>query len=148
YTLAEALNARGFTTTGIALGWDIYRREGAWNLRLLRIVYPFPFQNIIVAEARERGVDPFLAAALIRQESMFNPRARSPVGALGLMQVMPATGRTLARTLGITRFKDDLLTQAELNVHFGMAYLADQLRAYDNRLDAVLAAYNAGPTRV
>ncbi|HEX6309084.1 MAG TPA: transglycosylase SLT domain-containing protein [Longimicrobiales bacterium] len=148
YDLAEALNSRGFTTQGIALGWDIYRREGAWNLRLLRIVYPFPFQNIIIAEARERDVDPFLAAALIRQESMFNPRARSPVGALGLMQVMPATGRTLARRLGINRFREELLTQAELNVHFGMAYLADQLKAYDNRLDAVLAAYNAGPTRV
>jgi soluble lytic murein transglycosylase len=148
YALAESLNSRGFTSQGIALGWDIYRREGAWNTRLLRIVYPFPYRNIIVAEARERNVDPFLAAALIRQESMFNERARSPVGALGLMQVMPATGQTLARRLGIPRFKPEMLTQAELNVHFGMAYLADQLRAYDNRLDAVLAAYNAGPTRV
>lgn len=148
YDLAEALNERGFTTQGIGLGWDIYRREGAWNMRLLRIVYPFPFQNFVIAEARERGVDPFLAAALIRQESMFNPRARSPVGALGLMQVMPATGKTLARQLGITRFRDDLLTQPELNVHFGMAYLADQLSSYGDRLDAVLAAYNAGPTRV
>src|SRR5690606_33409895 len=148
YSLAEALNERGFTTQGIGLGWDIYRREGAWNLRLLRIVYPFPFRNIVIAEARERNVDPFLAAALIRQESMFNPRARSPVGALGLMQVMPATGRSLARRLGVGRFREDLLTQPELNVLFGMAYLADQLRSYDNRLDAVLAAYNAGPTRV
>jgi soluble lytic murein transglycosylase len=148
YSLAEALNSRGFTTQGVALGWDIYRREGAWNLRLLRIVYPFPFQNIVIAEARERDVDPFLAAALIRQESMFNPRARSPVGAIGLMQVMPATGRSLARQLGVNRFNDDLLLQPELNIHFGMAYLADQLRNYGDRLDAVLAAYNAGPTRV
>jgi soluble lytic murein transglycosylase len=148
YALAEALNSRGFTTQGVALGWDIYRREGAWNLRLLRIVYPFPFQNFVIAEARDRGVDPFLAAALIRQESMFNPRARSPVGALGLMQVMPATGRSLARRLGVPRFNDDLLMQPELNIHFGMAYLADQIRNYGDRLDAVLAAYNAGPTRV
>lgn len=148
YTLAEALNSRGFTTQGIGIGRDIYRREGAWNLRLLRIVYPFPFRNVIMAEARERGVDPFLAAALIRQESMFNPRARSPVGALGLMQVMPATGRSLARSLGVSRFSEDMLTQPELNVHFGMAYLADQIRNYGDRLDAVLAAYNAGPTRV
>ena len=148
YTLAEELNERGFTTQGIGLGWDIYRREGAWNLRLLRIVYPFPFRNIVIAEARDRDVDPFLAAALIRQESMFNPRARSPVGALGLMQVMPATGRTLARRLGVTRFDEDLLLQPELNIHFGMAYLADQLASYGDRLDAVLAAYNAGPTRV
>jgi soluble lytic murein transglycosylase len=148
YTLAEALNARGFTTQGVALGWDIYRREGAWNLRLMRIVYPFPFQNIVIAEARERNVDPFLAAALIRQESMFNPRARSAVGALGLMQVMPATGRSLARSLGVTRFTEELLLQPEVNIHFGMAYLADQLSSYGERLDAVLAAYNAGPSRV
>jgi soluble lytic murein transglycosylase len=148
YSLAEALNERGFTTQGIGLGWDIYRREGAWNLRLLRIVYPFPFRNIVIAEARDRDIDPFLAAALIRQESMFNPRARSPVGALGLMQVMPATGRTLARSLGVSRFNEDMLLTPELNIHFGMAYLADQLGNYGDRLDAVLAAYNAGPTRV
>lgn len=148
YTLAEELNERGFTSQGIALGWEIYRREGAWNRRLLRIVYPFPFRQVIVAEARERGVDPFLAAALIRQESMFNPRARSPVGALGLMQVMPATGSSLARNLGITGFREDMLLQPEFNVVFGMSYLADQLRSYGNRLDVVLAAYNAGPGRV
>ncbi|MEX1182500.1 MAG: transglycosylase SLT domain-containing protein [Gemmatimonadota bacterium] len=148
YTLAEALNVRGFTTAGIGLGWEIYRREGAWNLRLLRIVYPFPFRNVIVAEARDRDVDPFLAAALIRQESMFNPRARSPAGALGLMQVMPTTGATLARSLGVRDFSPDLLLKPELNVHLGMAYLADQLRTYGLRLDVVLAAYNAGPGRV
>jgi len=147
YTLAEALNERGFTNAGINLGWEIRRREGAWNARLLRIVYPFPFRNVIVAEARDRDVDPYLAAALIRQESMFNPSARSPVGALGLMQVMPQTGATLARRLGVSRFNPDMLTRPELNVHFGMAYLADQLRTW-GRLDAVLAAYNAGPTRV
>ena len=148
YTLAEALNERGFVTAGILLGREIRRREGAWNARLLRIVYPFPFRAIIEAEARDRGVDPFLAAALIRQESMFNPTARSGVGALGLMQVMPATGASLARRLGVAGFKPDMLTRPELNVHFGMAYLADQLRSYGGRLDLVLAAYNAGPGRV
>jgi soluble lytic murein transglycosylase len=148
YSLAESLNERGFTSAGVSLGWDIYRREGAWNVRLLRIVYPFPYRNVIVAEARERNVDPFLAAALIRQESMFNPKARSAVGALGLMQVMPQTGRSLARRLGIARFDPEMLTQPELNVMFGMTYLADQLRTYGNRLDVVLAAYNAGPGRV
>jgi soluble lytic murein transglycosylase len=148
YTLAETLNERGFTTSGVALGREIYRREGAWNLRLLRIVYPFPFRNIITAEALERNVDPFLAVALIRQESMFNAAARSPAGALGLMQVMPRTGQALARSLGVPRFRPELLTQPELNVHFGTAYLADQLRAYGNRVDVVLAAYNAGPGRV
>jgi soluble lytic murein transglycosylase len=148
YTLAEALNARGASTVGIGLGWDIYRREGAWNPRLLRIIYPFPFREIVVAEARERGVDPFLAAALIRQESMFNPRALSGAGAIGLMQVMPETGATLARGLGVRRFDPDMLRRGEFNVHLGMRYLADQLAEYDGRLPVVLSAYNAGPTRV
>src|SRR5690606_24132368 len=97
YALAEAFNARGFTLTGIRIGWDIYRREGAWNLRLLRIIYPFPYRDLILAEAAERGLDPFLVAGLIRQESMFNPTIVSPAGAIGLMQIMPATGRSLAR---------------------------------------------------
>jgi soluble lytic murein transglycosylase len=148
YALAEALNERGFTHQGIAIGREIHRREGAWNARLLRIVYPFPFRNIIMAEARERNVDPFLAAALIRQESTFNPIARSPVGALGLMQVMPQTATGLARRLAIPRFRTELLTQPELNVVFGTTYLADQLDIWGNRLDVVLAAYNAGPGRV
>jgi soluble lytic murein transglycosylase len=148
YALAEALNERGFTHSGVTIGREIHRREGAWNLRLLRIVYPFPFRNIIMAEAREQNVDPFLAAALIRQESLFNPGARSPVGALGLMQVMPQTGQSLARRLAISRFRAELLAQPELNVLFGTTYLADQLRVYGHRLDAVLAAYNAGPGRV
>jgi soluble lytic murein transglycosylase len=148
YSLAELLNERGFTSAGVALGREIHRREGAWNMRLLRIVYPMPFRSIILAEARERNIDPFLVAALIRQESMFNPTARSPVGAVGLMQVMPKTGAAIARQLRIPRFRTDMLLQPELNVTFGSIYLAEQLRVYGDRLDAVLAAYNAGPGRV
>jgi soluble lytic murein transglycosylase len=148
YALAEALNARGFTSYGISLGWDIYRREGAWNARLLRIIYPFPFREMVSAEATERGVDPFLAAALIRQESNFSAGAVSPVGAIGLMQVMPSTGRTLARSLEIERFSPVMLKQAEVNIHLGMIHLADQLRTYRGRLPVVLAAYNAGSGRI
>ena len=148
YSLAEALNARGETVTGIAIGWDIHRREGGWNPRLLRVIYPLPFRELIVAEARDLGVDPFLAAALIRQESMFNPRAVSGAGAIGLMQVMPQTGATLARELGVRRFSADMLKRPEVNVHFGMQHLADQLAAYDGRLTFVLSAYNAGGSRI
>lgn len=148
YDLAEALNERGFTSAGVALGRAIQRREGAWNVRLLRIVYPFPYRSIIMAEARDRDIDPFLVVALIRQESMFNAQARSPVGALGLMQVMPRTGTAIARNLRIPRFQTAMLTQPELNIIFGTTYLAEQLRTWNDRVDAVLAAYNAGPGRV
>lgn len=148
YALAEAFNARGFTLTGIRIGWDIYQREGAWNLRLLRIIYPFPYRNLIVAEAAERGLDPFLVAGLIRQESMFNPTIVSPAGAIGLMQIMPATGRSLARATDLGRFRDDLLERPEINLHLGMAYMTELIGRFGNRIGAALAAYNAGPHRV
>jgi soluble lytic murein transglycosylase len=147
HSLAEELNERGLTTVGISIGWELQRAAG-WNDRLLRIIYPFPFRGLIVDEARRRGVDPFLAAGLIRQESMFHATAVSPAGAVGLMQVMPQTGSAVARSLGIQRFTPDMLTRPEINVQLGMLYLADQLRSYEDRIDAVLAAYNAGPQRV
>ncbi|MBI4545523.1 MAG: transglycosylase SLT domain-containing protein [Gemmatimonadetes bacterium] len=148
YALAEAFNARGHTFTGIQLGWEVYRREGIWNHRLLRIVYPFVYRNLILAEARERQLDPFLLAGLIRQESMFNAGIASPAGAIGLMQLMPATGRVLARSLGVDGFEPGMLTRPELNVHFGAAYVTELLQRFGNRLPRVLAAYNAGPHRV
>jgi soluble lytic murein transglycosylase len=147
YALAEALNERGLTGAGISIGWDLQRR-GGWNDRVIRIIYPFPYRQLILAEAAQRGVDPFLAAGLIRQESMFNASAISPAGAVGLMQVMPETGSAVARGLGIDRFTPDMLSRAEVNAYIGMAYLADQIRTYGDRTDAVLAAYNAGPHRV
>lgn len=147
YELAEALNRAGHTMAGIEMGWELFRGHG-WDDRLLRIIYPFPFRSIIVAEARERGVDPFVAAGLIRQESMFAADAVSPAGAIGLMQVLPSTGRSLARQLGVRRFSRDMLKHAEYNAHLGMKYLADQLRSFDARLPVVLAAYNAGPHRI
>jgi soluble lytic murein transglycosylase len=79
---------------------------------------------------------------------MFNATALSPVGAIGLMQVMPETGRAIAAANGIVEFSPAMLYNPEVNVRLGMAYLADQLRTYGSRVDAVLAAYNAGPHRV
>lgn len=148
YALAEAFNARGYTFAGIKLGWEIYRGEGVWNRRLLRIIYPFPYQHIIMAEARERGIDPFLVAGLIRQESMFNATIKSPVGAVGLMQIMPTTGEYLARTAGLSAFSTALLERPEINLHLGVAYVAELMGRFGKRLTSVLAAYNAGPHRV
>lgn len=148
YALAEAFNERGHTMTGIRLGWEIYRREGAWNPRLLRIIYPFPYRTLIMAEAREKGLDPFFVAGLIRQESTFSATIKSPVGAVGLMQIMPATGNALARSAGLKEFGPEHLENAELNVHLGTSYLAELLARYGNRAAPALAAYNAGPNRL
>lgn len=149
YALAEALNKRGETYTAIRIGWDIHAREGAWNRRLLKIIYPFPYQSIIMAEAAERGLDPYLVAGLIRQESMFHPSIASPAGAIGLMQIMPATGRDLAKQAGINSYDESLLEQPEVNLHLGTIYLAELIRRFGaDRVVSALAAYNAGPHRV
>lgn len=148
YLVAEALNVRGMTFPGIRVGRAIQEREGAWNERLLRIVYPFPYRDIIVAEATEQGLDPYLVAGLIRQESMFDAAITSWAGAEGLMQIMPRTGAGLARGAGIGDFDTGMLHRPEINVHLGTRYFANMIDRFDGRLAPALAAYNAGPNRV
>jgi soluble lytic murein transglycosylase len=149
YALGEAYHARDQTFNGIRLGRELLRRQGgAWNRQLLQLVYPFPYREDVIRHARANGLDPYLVAGLIRQESMFNTRARSPVGALGLMQVMPQTGTTIARNLGIGGFQPARLTDPSINLRIGTRYLADQIRSHNGRLVDAIAAYNAGPQRV
>ena len=88
-----------------------------------------------------------LALAIARQESEFNPDAQSPVGALGLMQVMPATGKAVAKDLGISYSTKSLGGDWEYNARIGTAYLADMLERYDGSALLAAAAYNAGPHR-
>lgn len=145
--LAEELIARGRTIDGINLGWAL-RGEGLpWDERLLRVTFPFPYQDLVRREAEEWGIDPFIMAALIRQESAFKADIVSHAGAIGLMQVMPPTGAELARTHGPDGFRADNLTTPEVNLHLGSAFFRDMSRRYENDLPLVLSAYNAGPTR-
>ena len=145
--LAEGFNLRDRTLTGINLGWAARREGQPWTDRLVRIVYPFPYQELVRREAQEVGVDPLLLAALIRQESAFVPDIVSSAGAIGLMQVMPATGRDLARSLGVANFTSETLESPEINLHLGARFLVDQLERYGPQLPLVLSAYNAGPAR-
>jgi soluble lytic murein transglycosylase len=148
YAFAERMHAAGQTQRAISLGRQIQRQRGAWDQRLLRIVYPLPFSEIIRAEAMRQKVDPFLAAALIRQESAFNPRATSVAGARGLMQIMPRTGEKLARTVALPRFKAARLYEPRLNIQLGMQHLQMLLQTHSGRLPHVLSACNAGPHRL
>jgi soluble lytic murein transglycosylase len=146
--LARELNARGFTREGINLGWELQRDGRVMDTQLLAAVYPFPYREILVPEAREQGVDPFLLAGLIRQESAFWVRARSRADARGLMQVLPSTGRELARVRGPRGFDpDDHLFVAEINIHLGVGFFTDMRRRFGEDLPLILSAYNAGPTR-
>lgn len=147
YALAEALAARGYSQGAIRIGLSL-QGSGPPNLRLLQILYPFPYRTLISEEARDRGIDPAIVAALIRQESMFEARITSPAGARGLMQIMPATGEQLAEAVGIERWDPELLYQPEINVHLGTRYVAQFMDEYDGSLPSVFSAYNAGPHRV
>ena len=146
--VADALIERGFSIAGINVGRGLVRGGAPQTKRLLRVLYPFPYRELVTREAYERGIDPIFLAALIRQESAFTPKIHSPAGAIGLMQVMPATGRALARSQGIRGFTAASLETAEINLHLGTSFWIDMERRYgDGELPLVLSAYNAGPTR-
>lgn len=145
--LASALIERGRTIDGINLGWALLSDEGSWDQEILRVAYPFPYRELVRREAAEWGVDPFMMAAIIRQESAFKADIVSHAGAIGLMQVMPPTGAELARTHGPRGFTRASLTRPEVNLHLGAAFFVDMSRRYDDDLPLVLSAYNAGPTR-
>lgn len=145
--LSRALLENGFGQEAVRLGWSAHSRLlGRWSLSVLRAIYPLAFEDIILAEARERRIDPHLVAAVVRQESAFDPTVISRAGARGLLQIMPYTGRWLADRLSIADYSDDVLFHPELNIYMGTAYFADLRRRYED-LQLTLIAYNAGPTR-
>ena len=147
YDFADALIAGGFPLQAIVIGRRLRAEEGHWNLRLLRIVHPFPHREIIVREAAERGLDPFFVAGLIRQESAFDAGIESSAGAVGLMQLMPPTAREVATGLGLT-YSRDALADPETNLRLGITYLASMVRRFEGKPEDVLSAYNAGPGRM
>lgn len=111
-------------------------------------LFPMPYQTDVVRNARQLGLDPFMVAALIRQESEFNPQALSHANAYGLTQVMPGTGRQLAKRLGVRRFSNRMLFEPSTNLKLGTYYLRTMLDKWGGKWEETLAAYNAGPTRV
>ena len=110
------------------------------------IFFPLIAWTTIKQEAKHYGVDPYIAAGLIRQESVFNPNAISRVGARGLMQVMPATGQLISKRQGIGTISAADLYNPALNIKIGMNYLAQMLGQF-GRIEYAAAAYNAGPSR-
>lgn len=115
--------------------------------RFLQMYYPLRYEEEIRKAAEENDLDPYLVMALIRQESAFNPDARSSVGAIGLMQIMPATGRELGNRLYKT-FNEARLSNPEVNLELGSHYLKRVLNLLDNQTQIALAGYNGGPYRM
>ena len=110
-------------------------------------IYPLKHGESLKAASLRENLDPALVAALVCQESTFDERARSVVGARGLMQIMPYTGKPLARELGV-RFTPKILNEPETSLTFGTRYFRQMMERFDSRPEAALAAYNAGPHRV
>lgn len=111
---------------------------------LLKMAYPTPYADLINAFGQEYGVDPFLFLALVRQESRFDPEAQSWVGALGLTQVMPATGAEIAAAIGPADYRHDMLRRPALSIRFGMWYLGHLLDLCEGDWIAAIASYNGG----
>ena len=120
-------------------------RAGAFDRLDLR--FPVAWEEEATAAAREHGIDPALVLATIRMESAFRPRARSPAGALGLMQIMPATGRQIARAVGLRGSGAPALLDPDENIRLGAAYLRQLLDRLHGHPALASAAYNAGPNR-
>ncbi len=112
---------------------------------LRHLAYPLAYADLLSREAQAYDLDPLLLAALIRQESLFEPVAESYAGARGLGQVMPATGEGIARNLSMDGFVLDDLYRPWVSVRFGAYYLSLQLSRFDNQVLMGLAAYNGGP---
>jgi soluble lytic murein transglycosylase len=104
-------------------------------------IVPLKYENWIVQYSRAYGVDPSLVAAVIMQESRFNPTAQSSKGAKGLMQFMPGTANTMAKEVGMTNYD---IFDPETSINFGAAHIRDLLVKYSGNIDAALAGYNAG----
>jgi len=139
YHLALRILRRHFTDLATA-GHSALPRA-FWEM-----LYPFGWRADVAAVAQRAGIDPFLVAAVVREESSYYPKAQSRAGARGLMQLMPGTAGPMARHRGID-FSDDLLEDPRANLELGTAFLAGLMKEFrDPRL--ALAAYNAGDNRL
>ena len=152
-TMGWIYNRRGDLRAGINAmkrAYPQYLAEGGERLPadLLKVLFPVNYWPEIRHYAAEHQLDPYMIAALIAQESTFTADVRSSANAYGLMQLLPSTGRTYARKVGISRkFSIGLLTTADTNLRMGTAYFADLVQQFGGAHFA-LATYNAGPNRV
>lgn len=113
----------------------------------LQVRFPLAYQQQLAQAAKTTSINPLFLYAIARQESAFREDARSPVGAMGLMQLMPATAREMAKRSGMSFQPQDLL-KPEKNIALGSRYLNELLNQFNGNRILAAAAYNAGPSRV
>ena len=151
-TRALVLNRQGDYRNAITLirrAYPQYLTAGGTALpeAVQKIIYPVDYWPLVQKYSAEHDLEPYLVAALIAQESAFDAGIRSGANAYGLMQIIPATGRRVGRTVGLRRVTTQSLVDAETNLRLGTAHLAALLKAFGEP-HLALAAYNAGELNV
>jgi soluble lytic murein transglycosylase len=150
----EPLDSRGLAVAAtIAQEWGWHDRairtaNQADALNDLELRFPVAYRDVVEENARAYDIDPGWIYGVMRQESMFVPDARSPAGALGLMQLMPRTGKLVARELNMGRMPPNRILDIENNVKLGAGYLRRMLDQNSGNAMLATASYNAGPHRV
>jgi soluble lytic murein transglycosylase len=112
------------------------------------LAYPQGYWDSVVSWSRKYGQDPYFVAAIIREESQFHAEALSPAGARGVMQVMPATGKWVAKTIRVTGFDPDKLFDSDTAINIGTWYIGHLMKRFRGDALFAAAAYNAGPDAV
>ena len=112
------------------------------------ILFPQPYWSTIQLESAKNGLDPYMVASLIRQESEFNPGVVSHANAFGLMQLLPSVGKQMAKQAGIRHFSENELLDPITNIKLGTMYLRQTLDKFGDKPEYAFAAYNAGDDRV
>jgi soluble lytic murein transglycosylase len=151
FEAAQAAFDQGHFATGMAYGRLIVpnfdaRKFSEVPVNVWKTLYPLPYETSLRREAARNNFDPMIAAGLIRQESTFQADAVSHANAIGLMQVLPKTGKRLAKQLNV-RYVKTKLFDPEYNLELGMLYIADLQRA-TGAPEYALAAFNAGEDRI
>jgi soluble lytic murein transglycosylase len=151
YEAAQAAFDQGHFAVGMSYGRTIVpnfeaRKLSDLPLSVWKVLYPLPYEAVIRREAAKNNFDPMLAAGLMRQESTFQSDALSAQNAIGLMQVIPKTGRLLARQLRV-RYSNDRLFQPEYNIQLGMLYISGLVKL-TGAPEYALAAFDAGEDRI
>jgi soluble lytic murein transglycosylase len=151
FEAAQAAFDQGHFATGMAYGRLIVpsfdsRKFSDVPVNVWKTLYPLPYEASLRREAARNNFDPMIAAGLIRQESTFQADAVSHANAIGLMQVLPKTGKLLAKQLKV-RYVKTKLFDPEYNLELGMLYIADLQRA-TGAPEYALAAFNAGEDRI
>ena len=141
---------------------DIARVISGWGWHLMAVatstqakvfddfelLYPRPYADALQRAAKEQGLPPNWVWGVLRQESLFDPRARSSANARGLLQLLPSTARNVARRNGYPNHSVEDLYDPDTNLRLGTAYLREQRETFGGRFVLVLGAYNAGPGAV